>query len=154
MTLNKCPVCDKTAYPLEANKYNEKLYHKACFKCAVCQKALNMGTVQSDQGILYCKIHLPKEHKSAGADNMSIKSALAAPKKGSEGLGNVQKQDKKVAPQLSNDFSVNIASDQSTENQPTEDYGQEQPQEQQQEYQQEYVDENAQYEQQYDENQY
>jgi len=112
-----------------------------------------MGTVQSEAGVLYCKTHLPKEYKSAGADNIAIKSAMAAPKKGAEGLGNVQKQDKKIAPQLSNDFSVNVATDQSTENSPSvEDYPQEQ--QQQQQYQQEYVDENAQYEQQYDEGQY
>ena len=37
---NKCAVCDKVVYAMEKLDVDKIIYHKVCFKCAVCKKTL------------------------------------------------------------------------------------------------------------------
>jgi len=61
---NKCAVCGKAVYLAEKMdvemKGEKKLYHKICFKCSVCSVHLELRTFDSQNGILYCKTHLPQ----------------------------------------------------------------------------------------------
>jgi len=91
MSANKCAVCNKTSYPLESVTALEKTYHKACFKCHVCKQALNLKNFKGYEGKIYCFTHTPKPSATTVTDSVAIKTALAAPKKTSEGLGTVLK---------------------------------------------------------------
>ncbi|KAF2072988.1 hypothetical protein CYY_005700 [Polysphondylium violaceum] len=87
----KCASCNKTAYPLESIVALDSSYHKACFKCSVCNMTLNVKNFKGLEGKLYCAVHTPKATATQVADSVAIKNALNAPKKTAEGLGNAQK---------------------------------------------------------------
>jgi len=95
---SKCTVCGKTAYPLESVNAIDKVYHKLCFKCDVCGMTLNMKNFKGYQGKIYCFTHTPVERTSTGADSVTTKTALNAPKKVAEGLGSAHKGDQVTAP--------------------------------------------------------
>lgn len=76
---NKCPICEKTVYSQEELKFQDRSYHKACFKCSTCQIALNFKTAQSFQNIVYCSVHLPKQSHTQVA-SVEMQNALKAPK--------------------------------------------------------------------------
>eukprot|EP01096_Ripella_sp_DP13-Kostka_P004642 TRINITY_DN169_c0_g1_i1.p1 TRINITY_DN169_c0_g1~~TRINITY_DN169_c0_g1_i1.p1 ORF type:complete len:478 (-),score=229.87 TRINITY_DN169_c0_g1_i1:228-1580(-) len=76
---NKCPICEKTVYAQEELKFQDRSYHKACFKCSTCQLALNFKTAQSFQNIVYCAVHLPKQSHTQVA-SVEMQNALKAPK--------------------------------------------------------------------------
>jgi len=115
----KCDVCQKTAYPMESLAASGHTYHKLCFKCSVCQQTLNLKNYKMYEKQIYCSTHTPKpKGSSTGTDSIHMKSALNAPKK--TVASGVQKNDPRVAPTHSNDFTVNEARDQSTENAPAE----------------------------------
>lgn len=58
---------------------------------ATCKQSLNLKNFKGYQGKIYCAVHTPKPSATTVTDSVAIKQALAAPKKTSEGLGNVQK---------------------------------------------------------------
>lgn len=89
----KCAICGKTAYPLESFNAVDKVYHKACFKCDVCKKTLNMTTYCGSGGKIYCKLHVPKASATSVADTVAMRQAMSAPKRAAEGLGTVLKGD-------------------------------------------------------------
>ena len=95
--MSKCAVCNKTAYPLESLKALEVVYHKLCFKCDVCKTTLNLKNFKGLNGKIYCAVHTPVDRKTAGADAVSVKAALNAPKKVAEGLSTAHKGDKITA---------------------------------------------------------
>ena len=51
----KCPRCDKTVYFNEEVVAAGKKWHKNCFKCKGCKKALDSMTMAQHEGELYCK---------------------------------------------------------------------------------------------------
>ncbi|XP_059620003.1 LIM and SH3 domain protein Lasp [Phlebotomus argentipes] len=53
----KCKRCDKDVFHMELLKAERAFWHRACFKCAECDKQLRMDTYQSHEGVLYCKPH-------------------------------------------------------------------------------------------------
>ena len=73
----KCPVCNKTAYPLESIKVNGTMYHKRCFKCDVCKRTLNTDTVcpHSETGKIYCKTHYPQPKNLQAVDTIEMRRA-------------------------------------------------------------------------------
>jgi len=91
MAATKCAICGKTAYPLESVTAIEKTYHKICFRCEVCATTLSLKNYKGYQGKIYCFTHTPVERTATGADSVTTKTALNAPKKASEGLGTAQK---------------------------------------------------------------
>lgn len=113
---SKCTACGKTAYPLESVTAQDKVYHKACFKCETCKTTLNLKNFKAFEGKIYCNTHTPKVKGVVITETVAMKSALNAPKKDKQ--SGVHKADSRVAPQHSGDFSVNQVGDQSTENKP------------------------------------
>ena len=57
--LGKCAICNRTAYDIESFAVIEKVFHKGCFKCAVCKQSLNMKNYKSYEGKIYCQNHCP-----------------------------------------------------------------------------------------------
>ncbi|KTG39339.1 hypothetical protein cypCar_00018130 [Cyprinus carpio] len=62
----RCVSCLKTVYPLEKHVANQQIYHKTCFRCAVCSTKLSLGTYASLHGNIYCKPHFNQLFKSKG----------------------------------------------------------------------------------------
>lgn len=54
-TSNKCTVCNKTVYPMEQTVAESKIFHKLCFRCKTCNKALSLGGYASMEGLFFCK---------------------------------------------------------------------------------------------------
>jgi hypothetical protein len=63
---DKCKVCGKAAYALEKLVADEVTYHKACFKCEQCKKALSVGGYAALQGKIFCKPHFKQLFKLKG----------------------------------------------------------------------------------------
>jgi len=84
----KCHICTKTAYPMESLLYQERNYHKACFKCQApveggsCGIALTLKTANGRDGIIYCKNHFPTDKPTSVTTEGSMSMSLAknAPK--------------------------------------------------------------------------
>ncbi|XP_069078013.1 cysteine and glycine-rich protein 3 [Pleurodeles waltl] len=51
----KCSACDKTVYHAEEIQCNGRSFHKPCFICMVCRKALDSTTVAAHESEIYCK---------------------------------------------------------------------------------------------------
>ncbi|KAF2076814.1 hypothetical protein CYY_001891 [Polysphondylium violaceum] len=51
----KCIVCTKTVYPNDKLAADERIFHKACFRCTVCNNALKLGNYASMESKSYCK---------------------------------------------------------------------------------------------------
>lgn len=64
----KCAKCEKTVYPTEELKCLDKFWHKACFKCEVCNMTLNMKNYKGYNKIPYCNVHYPTTSFTAVAD--------------------------------------------------------------------------------------
>eukprot|EP01102_Stenamoeba_stenopodia_P019633 TRINITY_DN7463_c0_g1_i1.p1 TRINITY_DN7463_c0_g1~~TRINITY_DN7463_c0_g1_i1.p1 ORF type:complete len:508 (-),score=143.02 TRINITY_DN7463_c0_g1_i1:230-1753(-) len=53
----KCTTCGKTVYVNERLAANGKVFHKACFKCLVCQCVLKLAAYAYLDGKFYCENH-------------------------------------------------------------------------------------------------
>ncbi|GAB5357650.1 hypothetical protein AAMO2058_000392300 [Amorphochlora amoebiformis] len=62
----KCSVCTKSVYQMELIKWDEKSYHKSCFRCLNCKKALQPKSVAMMSGDLYCKGCFKKKFRERG----------------------------------------------------------------------------------------
>lgn len=52
---NKCPLCGKSVYAAEEKIGAGKKWHKLCFKCGICNKALDSRTCAEHEGMVFCK---------------------------------------------------------------------------------------------------
>ena len=52
----KCPACSKTVYAAEEKMAGGHKWHKACFKCCLCNKRLDSTLVNEAEGKLFCKV--------------------------------------------------------------------------------------------------
>jgi len=52
----KCPKCEKSVYAAESRKVGELSFHKECFKCSMCNKALDSTNLNCHERVLYCKV--------------------------------------------------------------------------------------------------
>ena len=64
----RCAKCEKTVYPVEELKCLEKVWHKTCFKCQVCNMALSMKNYKGFDKLPYCGAHVPKAKATVVAD--------------------------------------------------------------------------------------
>lgn len=66
----KCAACAKTVYAAEKLGVHGKVFHQACFKCATCSTKLKVHNfeVDSDTGLLYCKVHFAQARSAKGGD--------------------------------------------------------------------------------------
>uniref|UniRef100_A0A8I5MVW5 Cysteine and glycine rich protein 3 n=4 Tax=Cercopithecidae TaxID=9527 RepID=A0A8I5MVW5_PAPAN len=52
----KCGACEKTVYHAEEIQCNGRSFHKTCFHCMACRKALDSTTVAAHESEIYCKV--------------------------------------------------------------------------------------------------
>ena len=63
-----CAKCGKTVYPVEELKCLEKVWHKNCFRCQVCNMQLNMKNYKGFDKMPYCNAHVPKAKATVVTD--------------------------------------------------------------------------------------
>ena len=66
-TVDKCPACNKTVYPLEKVTMEGESFHKSCFKCAHGGCPLTHSSYAALDGILYCKHHFQQLFMEKGS---------------------------------------------------------------------------------------
>jgi len=72
--MNKtCARCEKTVYPIEELKCLDKVWHKQCFKCQVCNMTLNMRNYKGFNKQPYCEAHIPKAKATTVAETPELK---------------------------------------------------------------------------------
>jgi len=91
----KCAVCTKSVYANEELKFENKTYHKLCFKCTECKKVItNMTGVSVIKGVVYDKNCFMKIFKTRGKYNDfgddNLPKAEAERKKAASVSGNDQ----------------------------------------------------------------
>ncbi|CAI9112547.1 OLC1v1013008C1 [Oldenlandia corymbosa var. corymbosa] len=77
-TTQKCKACEKTVYLVDQLQADNKIYHKACFRCHHCKGTLKLSNFSSFEGVLYCKPHFDQLFKMTGSLNKSFENG--APK--------------------------------------------------------------------------
>jgi len=82
---NKCHVCNKTAYEMEACTYDKMIFHKTCFKCLNCKKGVSISGVAMIQGKLYCKTCFVKMFKQRGKYDVFGEETLPKAQRGASG---------------------------------------------------------------------
>ncbi|XP_022088389.1 LIM and SH3 domain protein 1-like isoform X2 [Acanthaster planci] len=63
-----CARCKKTVYPVEKLNCLDKVWHKGCFTCNVCNLKLTMKTYKGYNKEPYCQPHYPTTKHTAVAD--------------------------------------------------------------------------------------
>ncbi|KAJ0025106.1 hypothetical protein Pint_08638 [Pistacia integerrima] len=84
-TTQKCMACDKTVYLVDKLTADNRVYHKACFRCHHCKGTLKLGNYNSFEGVLYCRPHFDQLFKRTGSLDKSF-----------EGTPKIVKQEKPV----------------------------------------------------------
>lgn len=67
-----CARCDKQVYSIEELKCLDKIWHKGCFKCTVCNTTLNLKNYKGVDKLPYCVVHYPKQTHTAVNDNPEL----------------------------------------------------------------------------------
>ncbi|XP_059829963.1 cysteine and glycine-rich protein 3 isoform X1 [Hypanus sabinus] len=62
----KCAACDKTVYHAEEIQCNNRSFHKTCFVCMTCRKALDSTTMAAHEAEIYCKSCYGKKYGPKG----------------------------------------------------------------------------------------
>ncbi|KAF5405721.1 hypothetical protein PHET_00742 [Paragonimus heterotremus] len=65
-TVEYCFTCCKRVYPVDRVSTGERVYHKACFRCATCHRIVLPGTFASLDGIILCKPHYIEQFRRRG----------------------------------------------------------------------------------------
>jgi len=65
-----CFDCKKQVFPKDRLNILKKVFHKTCLKCATCRVTLRVASVESYQGIPYCKAHVLQAKMGGGVSNM------------------------------------------------------------------------------------
>ncbi|XP_022240369.1 uncharacterized protein LOC106458450 [Limulus polyphemus] len=52
-----CKICGQQVYLMDKIKAEKSAFHKSCFRCKECSKALSVDTYSSHEGEIYCKLH-------------------------------------------------------------------------------------------------
>ncbi|KAJ0514175.1 Pollen-specific protein SF3 [Helianthus annuus] len=66
-TTQKCTVCEKTVYLVDKLVANQRVYHKACFRCHHCNSTLKLSNFNSFDGVVYCRHHFDQLFKRTGS---------------------------------------------------------------------------------------
>ncbi|KAK8714308.1 hypothetical protein V6N13_149501 [Hibiscus sabdariffa] len=65
-TQQKCSACDKTVYLVDKLTADNRIFHKACFRCHHCRGTLKLSNYNSFEGVLYCRPHYDQLFKRTG----------------------------------------------------------------------------------------
>ena len=71
-TSQKCTACEGTVYLVDRLAINNRIYHKACFRCHHCKGTLKLGNFNSFEGVLYCNPHFDQLFKRTGSLDKSF----------------------------------------------------------------------------------
>ncbi|KAF1871399.1 hypothetical protein Lal_00020192 [Lupinus albus] len=111
-TTQKCMACDKTVYLVDKLTADNRVYHKACFRCHHCKGTLKGGSIlpppffvfmnklierliylqlsnyNSFEGVLYCRPHFDQLFKRTGSLDKSFEGTpkIAKPEKASDNM--------------------------------------------------------------------
>ncbi|KAG7037759.1 LIM domain-containing protein WLIM1, partial [Cucurbita argyrosperma subsp. argyrosperma] len=66
-TTQKCMACDKTVYLVDKLTADNRVFHKACFRCHHCKGTLKLSNYNSFEGVLYCRPHFDQLFKRTGS---------------------------------------------------------------------------------------
>ncbi|GFQ06509.1 lim domain-containing protein wlim1 [Phtheirospermum japonicum] len=82
-TTQKCMACDKTVYLVDKLTADNRVYHKACFRCHHCKGTLKLANYNSFEGVLYCRPHFDQIFKRTGSLDKSFEGTpkIAKPEK-------------------------------------------------------------------------
>ncbi|KAL2520879.1 LIM domain-containing protein WLIM1 [Forsythia ovata] len=82
-TTQKCMACEKTVYLVDKLTADNRVYHKACFRCHHCKGTLKLGNYNSFEGVLYCRPHFDQLFKRTGSLDKSFEGTpkIAKPEK-------------------------------------------------------------------------
>ncbi|XP_048130467.1 LIM domain-containing protein WLIM1-like isoform X1 [Rhodamnia argentea] len=86
-TTQKCMACEKTVYLVDKLTADNRIYHKACFRCHHCRGTLKLGNYNSFEGVLYCRPHFDQLFKRTGSLEKSFEGTpkIAKPEKPIDG---------------------------------------------------------------------
>ncbi|KAJ4701610.1 LIM domain-containing protein [Melia azedarach] len=86
-TTQKCMACEKTVYLVDKLTADNRVYHKACFRCHHCKGTLKLGNYNSFEGVLYCRPHFDQLFKRTGSLDKSFEGTpkIAKPEKPVDG---------------------------------------------------------------------
>ncbi|XP_047953843.1 LIM domain-containing protein WLIM1-like, partial [Salvia hispanica] len=71
-TTQKCMACEKTVYLVDKLTADNRVFHKACFRCHHCKGTLKLGNYNSFEGVLYCRPHFDQLFKRTGSLDKSF----------------------------------------------------------------------------------
>ncbi|KAL6997217.1 LIM domain-containing protein wlim1 [Sarracenia purpurea var. burkii] len=74
-TTQKCKACEKTVHLVDQLTADDKVFHKACFRCHHCKGTLKLSNYCSFEGVLYCKPHFDQLFKMTGSLDKSFEGA-------------------------------------------------------------------------------
>ncbi|KAL2318445.1 hypothetical protein Fmac_032321 [Flemingia macrophylla] len=82
-TTQKCMACDKIVYLVDKLTADNRVFHKACFRCHHCKGTLKLSNYNSSEGVLYCKPHFDQLFKRTGSLDKSFEGTpkIAKPEK-------------------------------------------------------------------------
>ncbi|KAK6116032.1 hypothetical protein DH2020_008301 [Rehmannia glutinosa] len=82
-TTQKCMACEKTVYLVDKLTADNRVYHKACFRCHHCKGTLKLANYNSFEGVLYCRPHFDQLFKRTGSLDKSFEGTpkIAKPEK-------------------------------------------------------------------------
>ncbi|KAL3732993.1 hypothetical protein ACJRO7_022508 [Eucalyptus globulus] len=75
-TTQKCMACDKTVYLVDKLTADNRIYHKACFRCHHCKGTLKLSNYNSFEGVLYCRPHFDQIFKRTGSLEKSFEASI------------------------------------------------------------------------------
>ncbi|XP_066358582.1 LIM domain-containing protein WLIM1-like isoform X1 [Miscanthus floridulus] len=76
-TTTKCTACDKTVYLVDKLTADNRIYHKACFRCHHCKGTLKLANYNSFEGVLYCRPHFDQLFKRTGSLDKSFEGMIS-----------------------------------------------------------------------------
>ncbi|XP_021301715.1 LIM domain-containing protein WLIM1 isoform X1 [Sorghum bicolor] len=76
-TTTKCTACDKTVYLVDKLTADNRIYHKACFRCHHCKGTLKLANYNSFEGVLYCRPHFDQLFKRTGSLDKSFEGIIS-----------------------------------------------------------------------------
>eukprot|EP00039_Didymoeca_costata_P013678 m.212005 g.212005 ORF g.212005 m.212005 type:complete len:938 (+) comp15844_c0_seq6:264-3077(+) len=100
-TNSKCFICSKTVYAMEFVGASGKAFHKACFRCKVCNGLLRPDSYATIKDQFYCKTHYEEEYKKAGGYDFGKEDQAMSPIK--------EEESEEVAPEKRSSVGVAAA---------------------------------------------
>ncbi|KAG6402563.1 hypothetical protein SASPL_134760 [Salvia splendens] len=79
-TTQKCMACEKTVYLVDKLTADNRIFHKACFRCHHCKGTLKLGNYNSFEGVLYCRPHFDQLFKRTGSLDKSFEGIIDSAK--------------------------------------------------------------------------